>query len=62
MLPLAALVYMLFHGFTPMFAGIVGLALTAILVLGAALAARHLADGVSLRVLDRASASARRRS
>jgi TRAP transporter 4TM/12TM fusion protein len=39
-LPLAALVYMLFHGFTPMFAGMVGLALTAILVLGAALAAR----------------------
>ncbi len=39
-LPLGALVYMLFHGFTPMFAGMVGLALTAILVLGAALAAR----------------------
>ncbi len=39
-LPLAALVYMLFHGFTPMFAGMVGLALTAILVLGTALAAR----------------------
>jgi TRAP transporter 4TM/12TM fusion protein len=38
-LPLAALVYMLFHGFTPMFAGMVGLALTAILVLGAGLAA-----------------------
>ncbi|MEO7115689.1 MAG: TRAP transporter permease [Caldimonas sp.] len=39
-LPLGALVYMLFHGFTPMFAGMIGLALTAILVLGAALAAR----------------------
>jgi TRAP transporter 4TM/12TM fusion protein len=39
-LPLAALVYMLFHGFTPMFAGMIGLALTAILVLGAALAAQ----------------------
>ncbi len=39
-LPLAALVYMLFHGFTPMFAGMVGLALTAILILGVALAAR----------------------
>src|SRR5436190_17847922 len=38
--PLAALVYMLFHGFTPMFAGMTGLGLTAILVLGAALAAR----------------------
>ncbi|MBL8431024.1 MAG: TRAP transporter permease [Dechloromonas sp.] len=38
--PLAALVWMLFHGFTPMFSGMVGLALTAILILGAALAAR----------------------
>ncbi|MBI4984310.1 MAG: TRAP transporter permease [Rhodocyclales bacterium] len=38
--PLAALVWMLFHGFTPMFAGMVGLALTAILILGAAIAAR----------------------
>ncbi len=40
MLPLAALVGMLFHGFTPMFAGLTGLALTAILILGAAVAAR----------------------
>ena len=39
-LPLAALVYMLFHGFTPMFAGMTGLGLTAILVLGVALAAQ----------------------
>jgi len=39
-LPLAALVWMLFHGFTPMFSGMVGLALTAILILGAAIAAR----------------------
>ncbi|MBS3916681.1 MAG: TRAP transporter permease [Sulfuritalea sp.] len=39
-LPLAALVIMLFNGFTPMFSGMVGLALTAILILGAALAAR----------------------
>ncbi|MEO7337477.1 MAG: TRAP transporter permease [Caldimonas sp.] len=38
-LPLAALVYMLFHGFTPMFAGMVGLALTAIMILGVAIAA-----------------------
>jgi len=38
-LPLAALVGMLFHGFTPMFAGMTGLALTAILILGAAIAA-----------------------
>src|SRR5437870_8704899 len=35
MLPLAVLVFMLFDGFTPMFAGIVGLALTAVLILGA---------------------------
>jgi TRAP transporter 4TM/12TM fusion protein len=39
-LPLVVLVWMLFNGFTPMFAGMVGLALTAILILGAALAAR----------------------
>ncbi|WP_449369499.1 TRAP transporter permease, partial [Thiomonas sp.] len=39
-LPLAALVWMLFHGFTPMFAGMMGLSLTAILLLGAAIAAR----------------------
>ncbi len=39
LLPLAALVFMLFDGFTPMFAGMTGLALTAILILGARLAA-----------------------
>lgn len=39
-LPLAVLVGMLFHGFTPMFSGMMGLALTAILILGAAIAAR----------------------
>ena len=39
-LPLAALVVMLFEGFTPMFAGMMGLALTAILILGASIAAR----------------------
>lgn len=38
-LPLVALVYMLFHGFTPMFAGMMGLTLTAMLILGASLAA-----------------------
>ncbi len=38
MLPLAVLVFMLFDGFTPMFAGIVGLSLTAILILGVAVA------------------------
>ncbi|HMV06310.1 MAG TPA: TRAP transporter permease [Accumulibacter sp.] len=39
-LPLAVLVWMLFNGFTPMFAGMTGLALTAVLILGAAVAAR----------------------
>ncbi len=39
-LPLAALVWMLFNGFTPMYSGMVGLALTAILILGATIAAR----------------------
>jgi TRAP transporter 4TM/12TM fusion protein len=39
MLPLAVLVFMLFDGFTPMFAGIVGLALTAMLILGVGIAA-----------------------
>ena len=38
-LPLAALVWMLFNGYTPMYSGMVGLALTAILILGAAIAA-----------------------
>ncbi len=38
-LPLAALVWMLFNGFTPMYSGMVGLALTAILILGATVAA-----------------------
>jgi TRAP transporter 4TM/12TM fusion protein len=37
-LPLAALVYMLFEGFTPLYAGIVGLSLTAGLILGASIA------------------------
>jgi TRAP transporter 4TM/12TM fusion protein len=39
MLPLAALVYLLLDGYTPMFSGIVGLSLTAILILGAGLTA-----------------------
>ncbi|MCC7039639.1 MAG: TRAP transporter permease [Burkholderiales bacterium] len=38
MLPLAVLVFMLFDGFTPMFAGIIGLALTAMLILGVGIA------------------------
>ena len=39
MLPLVALVFMLFDGFTPMFSSIVGLALTAMLILGTGIAA-----------------------
>ncbi|PKO42506.1 MAG: C4-dicarboxylate ABC transporter [Betaproteobacteria bacterium HGW-Betaproteobacteria-4] len=39
-LPLAGLVGMLFNGFTPMYSGMVGLALCAILILGAAIGAR----------------------
>jgi TRAP transporter 4TM/12TM fusion protein len=39
-LPLVALVWMLFAGYTPMYSGMVGLSLTAILILGAAIAAR----------------------
>jgi TRAP transporter 4TM/12TM fusion protein len=40
LLPLVALVAMLFHGFTPMFAGLTGLALTGVLILGTTLAAQ----------------------
>lgn len=40
LLPLVGLVGMLFSGYTPMYSGMVGLALTAILILGAAVAAR----------------------
>src|SRR5947208_158527 len=36
-LPLAALVYMLFEGFTPLYAGSMGLALTVALILGASI-------------------------
>jgi TRAP transporter 4TM/12TM fusion protein len=39
LLPLAVLVFMLFDGFTPMFSGIIGLALTAMLILGVGIAA-----------------------
>ena len=38
-LPLAALVYMLFEGFTPLYAGSMGLALTVTLILGTAITA-----------------------
>lgn len=38
LLPLLALVYLLFAGYTPLFAGTVGLALTAVLILGSGVA------------------------
>ncbi len=40
LLPLIALVWLLFAGYTPLFSGTVGLALTAILILGATIALR----------------------
>ncbi|MGQ0711846.1 MAG: TRAP transporter permease [Rhodoferax sp.] len=40
MLPLAGLVGMLLYGFTPMYSGMVGLSLCAVLILGSAVAAR----------------------
>ncbi len=49
LLPLAGLVYLLFAGFTPMFAGMFGLALTVVLIFGASLAGRL--NGTSLRLL-----------
>ena len=39
LVPLVGLVFMLFNGFTPMFAGLTGLALTALLILGASISA-----------------------
>jgi TRAP transporter 4TM/12TM fusion protein len=48
-LPLAALVYLLFAGYTPLFSGTVGLALTVILIFGMAVALR--APTLWLRVL-----------
>jgi TRAP transporter 4TM/12TM fusion protein len=40
LLPLVVLVYLLFSGYTPLFSGTVGLALTAVLILGTPVAAR----------------------
>ena len=48
-LPLAVLVYLLFSGYTPLFSGTIGLALTVMLILGAA-AALNLPQGV-IRVI-----------
>ncbi|MGF7158449.1 TRAP transporter 4TM/12TM fusion protein [Rhodoligotrophos appendicifer] len=48
-LPLAILVYLLFSGYTPLFSGTVGLALTIVLILGAAIALNL--SGTALRVI-----------
>jgi TRAP-type uncharacterized transport system fused permease subunit len=37
LLPLAVLVWLLFSGYTPLFSGMVGLALTVVLIFGAAI-------------------------
>ncbi len=47
-LPLAALVYLLFSGYTPLFSGMVGLALTCLLILGVAITGTS--SPVALRV------------
>jgi TRAP transporter 4TM/12TM fusion protein len=48
-LPLAALIYMLFEGFTPLYAGTIGLSLTVALILGAAIA--HGFSNIVIRIL-----------
>jgi TRAP transporter 4TM/12TM fusion protein len=48
LVPLAVLVWLLFSGFTPLFSGTVGLALTAVLIFGGAVALRL--KGIVLRV------------
>ncbi len=48
-LPLAALVYLLFSGYTPLFSGMVGLSLTALIVLDGPVA--HAAGSLPLRML-----------
>lgn len=49
LLPLIGLVYLLFAGFTPMFAGMMGLALTVVLLFGSSFARRL--NGTSLRLV-----------
>ena len=58
-LPLVALVYLLFSGFTPLFAGAVGLALTVVMIVGTAVALGLGQPGAQNRVLGRARASLR---
>jgi TRAP transporter 4TM/12TM fusion protein len=47
-LPLAILVWMLFAGYTPLFSGMVGLALTVVLIFGAAMTARFGGRGLQI--------------
>lgn len=49
LLPLVALVYLLFSGFTPLFAGVIGIAGTVVLILGTSLTQSH-ARSMALRV------------
>ncbi len=58
-LPLAALVYMLFEGFTPLYAGSMGLALTVALILGASIMLGFSNTDPALCVLDRPRAGCR---
>jgi TRAP transporter 4TM/12TM fusion protein len=48
-LPLVVLVYLLFSGYTPLFSGMMGLALTVVLIFGAALSARF--GALPLRII-----------
>ena len=57
--PLGVLVYLLFAGYTPLFAGAVGLSLTVALILGTAIAAGLGDTGPARRLLDRACPGAR---
>ena len=59
MLPLAVLVYLLFAGYTPLFAGSIGLALTVMLILGAAIVSGWSSTAVRIGLLDRPRRSSR---
>ena len=52
LLPLAALVVLLFAGYTPMFAGTVGLGLTVMVIFSHPIVAAHSGAGAAHRVLD----------
>jgi len=52
LIPLLVLVYLLFSGRTPLFSGMVGLALTAIVILGSAIILKVQSFGLRCRLLD----------